>query len=82
MEVQALTRSLLTEMKQLSENNPLFSEEMRLNMVNIDQPGKIADFITSILNIEREEQQKILEILDVQKRMEEVLIHIKRNRNC
>lgn len=78
MEVQALTRSLLTEMKQLSENNPLFSEEMRLNMVNIDQPGKIADFITSILNIEREEQQKILEILDVQKRMEEVLIHIKK----
>ncbi len=76
VEVQALTRSLLTEMKQLSENNPLFSEEMRLNMVNIDQPGKIADFITSILNIEREDQQKILETLDVQKRMEEVLIHI------
>ncbi len=78
MEVQALTRSLLTEMKQLSENNPLFSEEMRLNMVNIDQPGKIADFITSILNIERDEQQKILETLDVQKRMEDVLIHIKK----
>ncbi len=78
LEVKALTRSLLTEMKQLSENNPLFSEEMRLNMVNIDQPGKIADFITSILNIERDEQQKILEILDVQTRMEEVLIHIKK----
>lgn len=76
MEVKALTRSLLTQMKQLSENNPLFSEEMRLNMVNIDQPGKIADFITSILNIEREVQQNILEILDVQKRMEEVLVHI------
>ena len=78
MEVQALTRSLLTEMKQLSENNPLFSEEMRLNMVNIDQPGKIADFITSILNIERDEQQKILETLDVQRRMEDILIHIKK----
>lgn len=78
LEVKALTRSLITEMKQLSENNPLFSEEMRLNMVNIDQPGKIADFITSILNIERDEQQKILEILDVQTRMEEVLIHIKK----
>ncbi len=40
-------------MKQISENNPLFSEEMRLNMVNIDHPGKIADFISSILNIEQ-----------------------------
>ena len=48
-DVKALTRSLLSEMKQISENNPLFSEEMRLNMVNIDHPGKIADFVTSIL---------------------------------
>jgi len=77
-EVKALTRSLLSEMKQLSENNPLFSEEMRLSMVNIDHPGKIADFITSILNIQREEQQKILSMTDVYKRMEMVLIHIKK----
>jgi ATP-dependent Lon protease len=77
-EVKALTRSLLSEMKQVSENNPLFSEEMRLNMVNIDHPGKIADFITSILNLDREDQQDILETLDVQKRMEKVLIFIKK----
>jgi len=77
-EIKALTRSLLSEMKQISENNPLFSEEMRLNMVNIDHPGKIADFITSILNIDRTEQQKILETLDVRVRMEKVLIFIKR----
>src|SRR6056297_1250084 len=77
-EVKALTRSLMSEMKQLSENNPLFSEEMRLNMVNIDHPGKIADFTCSILNIERKEQQKILETLDVQKRMEQVLVFIKK----
>jgi ATP-dependent Lon protease len=51
---------------------------MRLSMVNIDQPGKIADFITSILNLERTEQQKILEMTDVQARMEHVLIFIKK----
>jgi ATP-dependent Lon protease len=77
-EVKALTRSLISEMKQLSEDNPLFSEEMRLNMVNIDHPGKVADFITSILNIQREEQQKILETVDVYKRMESVLMYIKK----
>ncbi len=77
-EVKALTRSLISEMKQISENNPLFSEEMRLNMVNIDHPGKIADFITSILNIDREEQQKILETVNVRQRMEQVLIFIKK----
>ena len=77
-EVKALTRSLIAEMKQVSENNSLFSEEMRLNMVNIDHPGKIADFITSILNIDRDDQQKVLETLDVYDRMEIVLLHIKR----
>ncbi len=77
-EVKALTRALLSEMKQVSEGNPLFSEEVRLSMVNIDHPGKIADFITSILNIERGEQQKILETSDLHSRMEKVLIFIKK----
>ena len=77
-EVRALTRSLIGEMKKISENNPLFSEQMRLNMVNIDHPGKIADFITSILNIDRAEQQKILETLDVHERMMKVMVFIRR----
>jgi Lon protease-like protein len=77
-EVRALTRSLISEMKQISENNPLFSEQMRLNMVNIDHPGKIADFITSILNIDRKDQQNILETLDVHDRMMKVLVFIRK----
>jgi ATP-dependent Lon protease len=77
-EVKALTRALISEMKQISENNPLFSEEMRLNMINIDHPGKIADFISSILNIEKNDQQRILEIVNVRKRMEQVLVFIKK----
>jgi ATP-dependent Lon protease len=77
-EMKALTRSLIQETKQISENNPLFSEEMRLNMVNIDNPGKIADFISSILNMGRREQQTILETLDVRERIEKVLVHIKK----
>ncbi|HYW84835.1 MAG: endopeptidase La [Spirochaetia bacterium] len=77
-EVKAMTRALISEMKQISEDNPLFSEEMRLSMVNIDHPGKIADFITSILNLDRAEQQKILEMTDVRARMEYVLVFIKK----
>lgn len=77
-EVKAYTRALISEMKEVSEGNPMFSEEMRLNMVNIDQPGKIADFIASILNIEKEEQQKVLETLNVRTRMEMVLGYIKK----
>lgn len=77
-EVKALTRALISEMKEVSENNPMFSEEMRLNLVNLEHPGKIADFITSILNIEKEDQQKILEMLNVRQRLEQVLVYIKK----
>jgi ATP-dependent Lon protease len=77
-QVKALTRTLISEMKEISDNNPLFSEEMRLNMVNIDQPGKIADFIASILNVEKDDQQKVLEMLNVRRRMETVLVFIKK----
>ncbi len=77
-QVKALTRALISEMKEISENNPMFSEEMRLNMVNIDHPGKIADFIASILNIEKNDQQKILETINVRQRMEQVLVLIKK----
>ena len=77
-EVKALTRALISEMKEVSENNPLFSEEMRLNMVNIDNQGKIADFIASILNVDKDEQQKILETVNVRQRMEQVLVFIKK----
>ncbi len=77
-EVKALTRALVSEMKEISENNPLFSEEMRLNMVNINESGKVADFIASILNIDKNEQQKVLEETNVRARMEQVLVYIKK----
>ena len=80
VEVKAMLRGLIGEMKELSENNPLFTEEMRLNIVNIDHPGKIADFTASILNISKEEQQKILETINVRERMEKVFIHIKKEK--
>ena len=78
MEVKALGRALISEMKVISENNPLFTEEMRMNILNLEHPGRIADFIASILNIDRDEQQHVLELLDVHKRMEQVLLYIKK----
>ena len=76
--IKALVRVVLSGMKELSESNPLFSEEVRLNMVNIDQPGKIADFVASILNVDREKQQEILETTNIQKRLERVMVFLKK----
>ncbi|MGL1890270.1 MAG: endopeptidase La [Spirochaetaceae bacterium] len=81
MEVKALTRSLISDMKQITDDNHILSEEVRLNMVNIDEPGKIADFIASILNIDRLQQQQILGTFDIRDRLEQVLIYIKKEQD-
>lgn len=73
IELKALTREVLGQLKRLSENNPLFTEEMKLTMVNVDEPGKIGDFVTSILNVEKHEYQEVLENLNVKKRLHKVL---------
>ncbi|WP_300755918.1 endopeptidase La [uncultured Brachyspira sp.] len=73
-EIKAYTRALLSEVKSISENNPLFTEEMRLTMVNVDDPGKLSDFVTSMINADRASQQEILETFDVQDRLEKVLL--------
>ncbi len=77
-ELKAWTRQLILETKKLSKGNPLFTEEMRLNMVNIDHAGKMTDFIASIINVDRRQQQLILETLNVRRRIERVLVFIKK----
>lgn len=81
VEIKALTRSLISEMKQITDDNHILSEEVRLNMVNIDEPGKIADFIASILNIDRLQQQQILATFNIRDRLEAVLIFIKKEQD-
>lgn len=79
-ETKAYTRALIAEVKNLSDNNPLFTEEMRLTMVNVDEPGRLADFVTSMLNTERKLQQEILETIDEHERIEKVLLIIEKEK--
>lgn len=79
-EIKAYVRALISEIKILSESNPLFTEEMRLTMVNVDEPGRLADFVTSMLNIERDKQQEILETINEHKRIEKVLMFIEKEK--
>jgi ATP-dependent Lon protease len=79
-ELQALTRTLYAEIKEVSEDNPFFTEEIKLNMANLNGAEKVTDFISSILNINREKQQEILETLDVKKRVENVLTLLHREK--
>ena len=72
-EFQALVRTLYLEIKEVSEDNPFFTEEIKLNIANLDGAGKVVDFVSSILNVDREVQQDILETFELKKRVEKVL---------
>ncbi len=71
------SRQLFFEINKLAEQDQMLNEQIKLNMINIDEPGKLADFLISNLEISGEEQQKLLECLDIQERMEKLLVHIK-----
>jgi ATP-dependent Lon protease len=79
-EVKAFTIALIGEIKIIVRQNPLFSEEMKLQLerVNIEDPGVLADFSASLTNSSREELQEILETYDVKKRLEKVLILLRK----
>lgn len=78
--LKAWVRALNEEFKKLNRKTPLFSEEARLNMVNIENPSKFADYMASILSIESDKLQKLLEETDVKKRIEDVLFYIAQER--
>ncbi|RYZ62110.1 MAG: hypothetical protein EOP09_19150 [Proteobacteria bacterium] len=80
-EMDALTRSVIQNVKRLSESNPFFTEEMRLAMINAPGPGTIADLVAFSLALPRDESQKFLEILPVKKRFEALMIHLRREQD-
>ena len=49
-------------------------------MINVDDPGRLADFVTSMINVERASQQEILETFEVRDRLEKVLLLLQKER--
>lgn len=76
--IKAMMRSLIILTKELAQNNPLFTEDMKLTMMNVDEPGKMADFVCSILNLEKEDYQSVIEAFTVGERIEKVLLYLKK----
>jgi ATP-dependent Lon protease len=76
--VKALMRTLLILTKELAQNNPLFTEDMKLTMMNVNEPGKMSDFVCSILNLEKEEYQSVIEAITLNDRLEKVLLFLKK----
>ncbi len=79
-EIKAFAMAILGEMKKLIQNNPLFTEEMKLMLskFNINDPGMLADAAVSLTNGKKEDIQEVLETLLIRQRMEKVLLLLKK----
>ncbi len=78
LEMDALTRSVRAMVKSLSQNNPLFSDELRLAMINVPSAGVMADLITFSLGMDAGAAQAYLETLDVKERFKILLANLKK----
>lgn len=68
--VIALMRSILTAFEEYLNFNPKVSQDIFPSVASVEQPGRLADVITSHLDIKIEEKQSILEAFDVEARLE------------
>ncbi len=80
-ELDAYTRSIINQVKKLSEINPYFNEEMKLAMMNSPSPGSLADLVAFALSLDVPEVQDFLETLVVKKRFAKLLVYLKREKD-
>ncbi len=72
VEVQALTRNVLTLFQRVVSLSPTLPDELHVTAMNLEDPGKLADFIASSTSFPREEKQTLLETVSVQSRLQHV----------
>lgn len=80
-EIDAYTRSVINQVKKLSEINPYFNEEMKLAMLNSPSPGSLADLVAFALTLDVPEAQDFIETLVVKKRFAKLLVYLKREKD-
>ncbi len=75
MELQALSRSVSNQFQKILSLAPFPAKELQMSVLNIDDPGKLADFIISNIDVDIGKKQELLEELDVRARLKK-LLHI------
>ncbi len=76
-EVEALQRNVLTLFQQIVTGSPTLSDELQTVAMNIDEPGRLVDFIGSSLpSLATRDKQEILETTDIRARLQRINKHL------
>src|SRR6202140_3469526 len=78
-EVEALQRNVLTLFQQIVAGSPTLSDELSTVAMNIEEPGRLVDFIASSLpSLSTADKQDTLETTDVRVRLDKINHHLAR----
>ena len=72
IELEALMRNLVGQFEKCARLGKPIPQEVLLATVNIDEPGRLADFIAFHLSLKTDEKQQILEAIEPKQRLERV----------
>jgi ATP-dependent Lon protease len=76
-EIEALQRNVLTLFQQIVAGSPTLSDELQTVAINIEEPGRLVDFIASSLPfLSTKDKQEILETAEVSKRLQAINHHL------
>ncbi len=76
-EIEALQRNVLTLFQQIVAASPTLSDELQTVAMNIDEPGRLVDFIASSLPLlSTKEKQDLLEVQEVRVRLDRIHQHL------
>ncbi len=70
IKVEALMRTVLGNFEDYLNLNPKSAPEVFLSVASVESPGRLADIITSHLDIKLDQKQSVLEAFDVETRLE------------
>jgi len=73
VESEALTRSAVDIFSQIVSISTRYQEEFAIIADNIDHPGRLADYIASVISLKTEDKQRILELINVKDRFDELV---------
>lgn len=80
METTGLARAVLAGFQQIVEQSPNLPDELAIAAANAPHPGMLADLIAANLNLNLDDQQKVLDTFDVHERLQLVLRLLERER--
>jgi ATP-dependent Lon protease len=74
---EALMRNVVSQFQQIVTDSPTLSDELRTIAANIEDPGRLVDFVASSLPfLTTDDKQQLLETASIEKRLERMNQHL------